>query len=144
MCKLKSKSNEIAIKKENGFSTKYGSKENIKDNNIFYVRTKTKITPITNKQTYEDDVEKVKFNFANYISKLILKNKHFENEYLSNIDMSAKSISYGKISFLRYDIYLKMKNKDTLENNKELLYKISDNIDTFLIKTLSKHNIQCC
>lgn len=144
MTKLKNNSNEIVLEKDNKFTTKYGVKNQNGKNNIFYLRTKAKITPIISKQTYEDDVLTIRNKFEEFISRFVSNNKYIENNYLSNIDISAKSISFGKVSFLRYDLYFKTITKNTLEKNELFFKKISEKVDNFLVKTLHKHNIECC
>lgn len=143
MSRIKTKTNEIKLSKDNNFLTKYGIKNGDEKNDVFYLRTKAKITPTIKKETYEEDVLNIKNKFGKFIENTIINNKSINNNYLSNIDISAKSIAYGKVSFLRYDVYVRTNYKSTLEENKPFFENLSLKIDSFLIDTLEKHNIKC-
>ena len=130
--------NDVILKKNNNFVTKYGTTCKSLKPSVLYLRTKTKITPIVDKNTYEDDIIDVKNKFTEYIDKRIKKSKHFDNNYIFNIDISSKSITYGKTSFLRYDIYLKPLNKKSISDNMKLYSEYSEAFDKKLLKLLNK------
>lgn len=73
-----------------------------------YIRAKTRllynktIEKITSK-----DVELLKNKMMECIDTVIKDNPHFENRYLSNMELSTKNVSEGKPTFLRYDIFLR-------------------------------------
>ena len=46
--------NDVILKKNNNFVTKYGTTCKSLKPSVLYLRTKTKITPIVDKNTYED------------------------------------------------------------------------------------------
>lgn len=130
--------NDVILKKNNNFVTKYGTTCKSLKPSVLYLRTKTKITPIVDKNTYEDDIIDVKNKFTEYIDKRIKKSKHFDNNYIFNIDISSKSITYGKTSFLRYDIYLKPLIKKSISDNMKLYSEYSEAFDKKLLKLLNK------
>lgn len=138
-------SKEFILKKphEANIVTKYGSYLNEIKPKVIYLRTKAKITPTIDKISFEENINLIKEDFLNYIEKEILRNKHLHNTYLSNIDISSKSVKYGKISFLRYDLYLKPIITKTLQKNQLLFTRLSIKIDKKLIKLLKKHKINC-
>lgn len=135
--------NEIVLIKDNKFITKYGSPTKEEKPKVLYIRSKAKITPFTEKISFETDIENIKYAFLKYIDIEVKKNKNFHDKYLSNIDISSKSVSYGKVSFLRYDVYLKPIIQKTLIGNKKLFEKISNKLDKKLDKLLNKYGI-CC
>ena len=130
--------NDVILKKNNNFVTKYGTTCKSLKPSVLYLRTKTKITPIVDKNTYEDDIIDVKNKFTEYIDKRIKKSKHFDNNYIFNIDISSKSITYGKTSFLRYDIYLKPLINKSISDNMKLYSEYSEAFDKKLLKLLNK------
>ncbi len=135
--------NEIILDKNNKIITKYGSPTTEDKPKVLYIRSKAKITPFINKLSFETDINNIKNTFLKYIDTQIKKNKNFNNKYLSNIDMSSKSITHGKISFLRYDVYIKPIKQKTLMDNKKLFERFSYKLDQKLDKLLNKYGI-CC
>ena len=91
-----------------------------------------------NKNTYENDIIDIKNKFTEYIDKRIKKSKYFDNNYIFNIDISSKSIKYGKTSFLRYDVYLKPIVRKSVNDNMKLYSEYSEAFDKKLIKLLNK------
>lgn len=123
--------------------TKYGSYSDENKPKVIYLRTKAKIEPLTEKMTFENDIDNIKKEFLIYINKEILKNKSLQDTYLSNIEISSKSVKFGKVSFLRYDLYLKPRVIRTLEKNIKSFTKLSSKFDKKLIKLLKKQGINC-
>lgn len=134
---------DILLEKNNNFITKYGTTCNGLKPSVLYLRTKAKITPFIEKSSFEEDIEKIKSEFLNYIDKNIKKNNFFDKNYIINIDISSKSVTYGKISFLRYDIYLKPKIKKSINDNEKLFFNYSAKLDNKLSKLLNKSGIKC-
>ena len=111
--------NEILLEKNNKFFTKYGTLLSESKPTVIYLRTNSKITPLKEKPSFEEDIDSIKTQFNNYVKKTILQNKNIDNNYLFNVDISSKSVKWKKISFLRYDILLKtLKRKQLLYNKK--------------------------
>lgn len=137
--------NELILKKEycNNIVTKYGSYDTNTKPKVIYLRTKAKITPTINKTSFEEGIINVKNNFINYIKDVIVKNINLEDNHISSIDISEKSVRYGKISFLRYDVYIKLRSPKPLIKNFKFFSKLSEKFDKKLIKLLKKENISC-
>lgn len=139
------KPNEYILKKDydTNIITKYGSYTNELKPKVIYLRSKAKITPAINKQSFEESIDLIKSDFLEYVNERIIKSKYIDNSYLSNIDISSKSVKYGKVSFLRYDLYLKPKVRNTLEKNQVIIEKLLKKFDIRLVKLLNKCNINC-
>ena len=76
-------SGDIILQKENNFITKYGTTCRSLKPSVLYLRTKTKITPIVDKNTYEDDIIDIKNKFTEYVDKRIKKSKkHIRNKII--------------------------------------------------------------
>ena len=135
--------NEILLEKNNKFITKYGTLLSESKPTVIYLRTKSKITPLKEKPSFEEDIVSIKTQFNNYVKKTILQNKNIDNNYLFNVDISSKSVKWKKVSFLRYDIFLKPLKRKPLLDNKKLFEKISIKLDTKLDNLLNKYDIKC-
>lgn len=135
--------NEILLEKNNNFVTRYGGTLENDKPSVLYLRTKAKITPLINKKEYIIEVNKIKHDFKTFVEKAIKASKSVQNDFLFNVDISEKSMRYGKISFLRYDIYLKPTKKRTLKENLHRIKQLSLKLDQKLEKLLTSNNIFC-
>ena len=129
--------NELILEKGGKFITRFGSTMNIERPNVVYLRTKSKITPLTEKKEYDKEVNTIKNKFASFVKETIEKSKSVNNDYLFNIDISSKSVKYGKVSFLRYDVYLKPTKLRTIKENRFRFQQLSTKFD----KKLEKLNV---
>ena len=135
---------DITLKKDNNFITKYGCFNSVNlIPEVIYLRTKAKITPLKEKSSYIEDIDKVKKDFLCYIEQQILNNKYIDDRYLFNLDISSKSVNFGKISNLRYDIYLKPFKKKNILEHKNFFERFSLKLDKKLISLLKKNKIEC-
>lgn len=135
--------NEVTLHKDTKFITKYGTTSEGKYPSVLYMRSKAKITPLEKKASYEDEITNVKEQFMEYVGEQIRKSKQFGNSHLCNIDISSKSVSHGKVSFLRYDVYLKPIKRQTFEASKKQFTVFSTRLDKKLDKLLNKYGMAC-
>ena len=135
--------NELILEKDGKFITRFGSTLDVKRPSVVYLRTKSKITPLTEKKEYDTEVNIVKDKFTSFVKEAIEKSKSVNNDYLFNIDISSKSVKYGKVSFLRYDLYLKPTKQRTIEENRFRLQQLSIKFDRKLEKLLNSNSIIC-
>ena len=135
--------NEVILEKDGKFITRFGSTLEVERPSVVYLRTKSKITPLTEKKEYDTEVNIVKNKFTSFVKEIIEKSKSVNNDYLFNIDISSKSVKYGKVSFLRYDVDLKPTKQRTIEENRFRLQQLSTKFDRKLEKLLNSNNIIC-
>ena len=135
--------NELILEKDGKFITRFGSTLEVERPSVVYLRTKSKITPLTEKKEYDTEVNIVKDKFTSFVKETIEKSKSVNNDYLFNIDISSKSVKYGKVSFLRYDVYLKPTKVRTIEENRFRLQQLSTKFDRKLEKLLNSNIIIC-
>lgn len=135
--------NEVILEKDGKFITRFGSTLEVERPSVVYLRTKSKITPLTEKKEYDTEVNIVKDKFTSFVKEAIEKSKSVNNDYLFNIDISSKSVKYGKVSFLRYDVYLKPTKQRTIEENRFRLQQLSIKFDRKLEKLLNSNSIIC-
>lgn len=84
--------NELILEKDGKFITRFGSTLEVKRPSVVYLRTKSKITPLTEKKEYDTEVNIVKDKFTSFVKDAIEKSKSVNNDYLFNIDISSKSV----------------------------------------------------
>lgn len=135
--------NEITLKKDGKFITRYGSTLETEQPTVVYLRTKSKITPSINKKEYDTEVVEIKNRFSTFVEDSIKKCKSVHDDFLFNIDISSKSVRYGKVSFLRYDLYVKPYKVRTIEENRFRLQQLSTKLDKQLEHLLNRNNIIC-
>lgn len=135
--------NEITLKKDGKFITRYGSTLETEQPTVVYLRTKSKITPSINKKEYDTEVVEIKTRFSTFVEDSIKKCKSVHDDFLFNIDISSKSVRYGKVSFLRYDLYVKPYKVRTIEENRFRLQQLSTKLDKQLEQLLNTNNIIC-
>ena len=135
--------NELTLEKSGKFITRYGSTIESEKPNVVYLRTKSKITPTKQQKEYDKEVDAVKEKFTKFVHQTIQTSKSVNNDYLFNIDISSKSVKYGKVSFLRYDVYLKPMKRRTIEENKFRIQQLSIKLDNKLERLLNSNNIIC-
>lgn len=135
--------NEVILEKDGKFITRFGSTLEVERPSVVYLRTKSKITPLIEKKEYDTEVNIVKNKFTSFVKEIIEKSKSVNNDYLFSIDISSKSVKYGKVSFLRYDVYLKPTKQRTIEENRFRLQQLSTKFDRKLEKLLNSNHIIC-
>lgn len=135
--------NAIVLDKQNNFVTKYGTTLNEKYPSVLFLRTKSKITPLSKKKEYDAEINSVKESFTTFVKDAVLGCKSVENTYIFNIDISSKGVKYGKTSFLRYDLYVRPTKRVTIEEHKFGMQQLSKKLDKHLEQLLNNNGILC-
>lgn len=134
---------EIKLNKQGNFVTRYGTTLDEKEPSVIYLRTKSKITPLVRQKEYNENILKAKNEFTSFANNYLLNSDDVENAFIFNIDMSPKGVKFGKKSFLRYDVYLRPKVKNTLQANQGKMEHISLTLDENLERILKNNQIIC-
>lgn len=134
---------EYLLDKKNNFVTRYGTTLEEDCPSVIYLRTKSKITPLVKKKEYETEIENVKKSFSSFVKNTITSNNNVDDNYLFNLDITSNGVKYGKVSYLRYDVYLKPLKLKTLEKNKFRMQCLSKKLDRELERLLNKNGIHC-
>lgn len=127
---------------DNNFNTKYGTTCKEVKPSIIYIKSKTRITPTIKQPSYEKEIDKIKVKLKKFIETLLNSHKSFENINIFNIEISSKSVTYKKVSHLKYDLYIKPKVKRNLENYQRLIKTLSTKINSYIIKLLTRFNLE--
>lgn len=134
---------DFLIEKDNKFRTICGGSSNSKKVNVFYIRAKSKITPLINKSSYESDINKVQREFKYCLNNIIKHYQWIEQDvYLADLYLSGKSIAFSKKSFLRYNIYFKTKTIVLRNDKYKLLKDIAMKLETQLSELLLNNKFQ--
>lgn len=130
------------LEKDNHFVTKVSTNTTDEYPQVVFLRAKVKITPIKNKKTYESDIINIQTDFNIFARSLLDMTSNYDKNYIFSVDVAEKSVKYKKTSHLRYDIFLKPKNKLRLEEHRDILKNLSDTLDKKLIELFKKYNLK--
>lgn len=132
------KSKQINLDCIEELSAKYGTMDK-NSPDVLYIRAKGRITPLLNKSDYSKDVTKLKNKFNTVVENNIEKFKdYFDNEkYIYSIDISEKGISFKKGSYIKFDIYVKPKEKKDIIEYNDIISDFLININNELKQILS-------
>lgn len=133
---------EIVFEDENGFTTKYGTTISGKIPTVYYLRSKGRLTPKTKKKNYKTEVIEIKKSFGEYLKKNVGKEGLFDSNFISSIDISEKTIGFGKKSYIKYDIYLKPLKIASFEEHQQMFHDYSNHLNGYLCDLLSKYDIE--
>lgn len=67
--------NEVILEKDGKFITRFGSTLEVERPSVVYLRTKSKITPLTEKKEYDTEVNIVKNKFTSFVKEIIEKSE---------------------------------------------------------------------
>lgn len=141
MFNIQSPNKPLVLEKSTGFVTKYGTSMENEYPKVLFLRTKARVVPIIKKKSYDIDVLNIKKEFEAYVKDRVYSDDYFDKTYLFNIDLSENSVSWKKVSFLRYDIYLRPTKKDTMSGHKDKFFEFSVSLDNKLVELLEKHSL---
>ena len=130
------------LEKDNHFVTKVSTNTTEERPNVVFLRAKVRITPNEIKKTYEQDILSISSEFDNFVRSVLDVNTNYDKNYIFSVDVAEKSVKYKKTSHLRYDIFLKPKNRLKLEEHRDILKSISDTLDKKLIELFRKYNLK--
>lgn len=130
------------LEKDNHFVTKVSTNTTEERPNVVFLRAKVRITPIEIKKTYEKDILSMTSEFDSFVRSILDVNINYDKNYIFSVDVAEKSVKYKKTSHLRYDMFLKPKNKVRLEEHRDILKDISDILDNKLIQLFRKYNLK--
>lgn len=130
------------LEKDNHFVTKVSTNTTDEYPQVVFLRAKVKITPIENKKTYESDIINIQTDFNIFARSLLDMASNYDKNYIFSVDVAEKSVKYKKTSHLRYDIFLKPKNKLKLEEHRDILKSLSDTLDKKLIELFKEYNLK--
>lgn len=129
------------LKKDNHFVVKISANTSDELPDVVFLRGKVRVTPLLSNKLYENDILHIKNEFEKYAKYVLSLFSEYDKNYIFSIDISEKSVRYKKISHLKYEIYLKPKQKKPLAEEKERLVSISNKMENKLIELFQKHDL---
>lgn len=130
------------LDKDNHFVTKVSTNTTDERPNVVFLRAKVRITPIEPKKTYEKDILSISSKFDTFARFMLDMNPNYDKNYIFSVDVAEKSVKYKKTSHLRYDIFLKPKNRLRLDEHRDILKAFSDVLDNKLIELFRNYNLK--
>lgn len=142
MSRPKTKPTVYILEKKNNFVTKVSTNTTEEIPNVVFLRAKTRISPLINNKTYENDIINLKKKFDEFARNLLNTIVDYDKNYIFSVDLAEKSVKYKKTSHLHYDLFLKPIKPLTLFQHKEKLEILSNKMDNKLIELFKKYNMQ--
>ena len=125
------------------YITKYGTDLNPQNPSVVYIRSKIKVTPKVKQPSFETEIKQFKEELKKYIINEINDNKFLEDKHLCSIELSPKSVTYKKISYMRLDIYVKPLILKPLVENQPIITELSSKVKNKVFQLLDKYNLKC-
>ena len=130
------------LEKDNHFITKVSTNTTDEFPMVVFLRAKVRITPLEDNGSYENEILSIKKEFDEFARNILDNDRYYDNNYIFSVDVAEKSVKYNKTSHLRYDIFVKPKNRLRLEEHRDILKDISDVLDKKLIELFRKYNLK--
>lgn len=131
---------EYKLDNNNVFQSKYGTL-NKNNPSVIYVKSRGKIVPLIEKNTYIEDVADIKESLTAYVDRLVKNNDEFQNRYIFNIDTGDNALKYNRKSYFKYDVYLVPIEIKPLDDYEETVNEMSMAISGHLETLLKEKNI---
>lgn len=117
------------IGRQNGINVDFGTVLEGDAPKVILIRCKGRMKPIIKKTTYEEEINELKNDINGIITSKVRGSKSFMNECLANTEISSRSIKFGKYSFVKYDVYVKPCELNTISSYKTNVSKLTNDIN---------------
>lgn len=142
MARGKSKPKVYTAQKENKFNITIGTTTCQEKPKVIYVRSKIRISPIIEKETYADEILNIKNEFNQFLKKTLAIQKYYQHNSLFDLSVAENSVDYKKTSHLRYEIYFQTCGEKEFQEHKENLLEMTDILEKELIKNFQKFQLK--
>lgn len=131
----KRQSKEYKFTDDNKFTVKYGTLNKL-NSNVIYIKSKMKLTPsmITKGSTIEGITKK----FSQCVSEYVNKNHSIHNTHICQLDINENKFRNKKNTYLKYDLFIKPLNQDTIENFDVVVKDITGSINKKIKEILAE------
>lgn len=120
--------------------TRYGA-TNKNNPEVVYIRTKARITPLSRRDDYSDAIVEIKASLARAIRDAIEDDSRLENRHITTVEISEKSITFGKKSNAKYDIFIKPVNKKGIDQYYGMVEGFMDTVNGTFERLLRDNGI---
>lgn len=142
MARGKSKPKIYTAQKENKFNIIIGTTMGQEKPKVVYVRSKIRISPIIEKDTYADEILNIKNEFNKLLKKTLSTQKLYQSNSLFDLSVAENSVDYKKTSHLRYEIYFQTCGEKEFQEHKENLLEMTDVLEKDLIKKFQEFHLK--
>ena len=126
----------------NGFTIKCGSVNKF-DPRVIYIKSRAKVTPTIERNDYSLCVSTVKAKFYEYLETFMPSYfQQIKEDYICTIEFSETSPRLGKISNLKYELYIVPLTTKPVNEHLELLNDITNGLNTRLKEIANTHCFQ--
>lgn len=127
------------IPSQKGIVVKCGTDSKTKRPATMYVRARSRVMPMkVGKTITPNEAEELKHKIERCLVCTVETNPHFENRCLTNVEMSAKNISEGKNTFLRYDLFVRPVERRNICFQRQTVENLNKRIEERLEKILTE------
>ena len=136
MSNQKRKSKEYKLSISDSFKAIYGS-VNKETSDVIYIRVRGKVQPKQKQDDYSNDVLEFKSSLIDYIAMMVgSMNSILNKNYIFDVDLTEKCITYKKSSHIKYDLYVTPIKSNNLESFYDIALDITNKINKFIIDNL--------
>ena len=143
---MKQKHTSVKLKisgfyKIDGFEVKCGT--NDKDNNdVLFIRSKTKVSAMCGVcQNLNDNIDTFVDEFYQFVSSVIKNRTCFQNRFLADVDVSKQRINNGKATKLKYDVFFKLNESNSVYNIEEKQLDLAKILNNWIKDNLFRFNL---
>lgn len=140
MSNLKRKSKECQLDVADSFKAIYGSVDK-EASVVIYIRVRGKVQPKQKQDDYSNDVLELKSSLIDYVRTMVgSMNSMLNKNYIFDVDLTEKCITYKKSSHIKYDLYVIPIKPTNLESFYDTALDITNKVNKFIIDKLSSIN----
>ena len=111
---------------------------------VMYVKGKCKVSPVTDKKNYENDVNKALETLDIAVKRKIIENGRLDNKHIFMCDMTIENLKLNKKSHFKYDMYVKyidgLSFFDELDGFKQLVSEING----IIVDVMMENGLKLC
>lgn len=131
---------EIRIPDIDKYNAKFGTLNKYRPE-VIYIIAKTKVSPKTRKADYSQDVSNIKTNFLKAVDGMITNDSRLRKEHICNIDANDSGMTYGKNSYIKYDIYIKPTELKAIDDYYQDMHQFICRLNNVLSDLIEKNSM---
>lgn len=123
---------------DNGFIVFYGSKDN-STCDVVEIIVKGLFTPVEDKKNYKNDAEESSVELQRKLSSMLSNEYGIDKHFIVSTDFTERGIHMGSKCKLKYQMYIRPLEQQTIEKNKPLVMTIVSHANKILTSILESH-----
>lgn len=126
---------ELKIESGDRFKIRFGTMDKHCPS-VIYIKSATKVKPNVSKTNYKKEITAMQNTFLSFVDKTVKESKLFLDEYICHFDTNKEGMTYGKNSYMKYELYVRPKAlkfiDDYTEEVKTLAAALNAKIDALI------------